>query len=230
MAQGSASTWRNERGPYSRSQDGSFCTNPVGAAFAKQRSWQDYCWCILIVLVVGTLVVGVAVLILWLIFRPRQPDFSLQDLQVHGVQVDQVLPGYNNFEVHLSLNFTFVLAAKNPNLGKIQFDPIAIDVLYKDQFLGVALIPAFELPAKRNATILSQFLVQSINVVRAAALDLLGDFLDDHILLRITGEVIGRVHILGVATPRLKMQVRCEALLKPEHKALGSKVCGEPWT
>ncbi|KAK9153846.1 hypothetical protein Sjap_001326 [Stephania japonica] len=69
--------------------------------------------------------VGLAVLVTWLSIRPKGLNYTVEEAQVHGLNVAQN---------HLNASFDLVLKAHNPNHKiSVYYDSIEVSVLYSDQ-------------------------------------------------------------------------------------------------
>ncbi|KAL6870930.1 hypothetical protein ACP4OV_014778 [Aristida adscensionis] len=104
----------------------------------------------LLALVVGAfLLLGAATFIVWLLLRPRAPEFSLASLALTRV-------AYSPANATLSASFDAALLAANPNskLAVTYFSPLASVSLAPSSPLAVASLPPFS-QGPRNTTTLS---------------------------------------------------------------------------
>lgn len=99
----------------------------------------------IIAVVILTLIVlvGIAVLISWLIIRPKEITYSIEDGTINNFNL------HNN---HLNASFDFLIRAHNPNHRiSIYYDSIDVSVLYDDQTLAFNTVEPFHQP-RRNVT------------------------------------------------------------------------------
>ncbi|XP_062104555.1 uncharacterized protein At1g08160-like [Humulus lupulus] len=88
--------------------------------------------------------VGLAVLIIWLVLRPKRLVFSVEDASVHNFHLSN--------DNHLNATFDFVVRSYNPNTKvSIYFDSIESDLNYDDQTLAFSTVSPFFQP-RRNVT------------------------------------------------------------------------------
>lgn len=116
------------------------------------------------------------------------------------------LPPLNNtltsMEVLLMLNIGMTFDAMNPNKVGIKYSGSEFYVMYKEMPLGVAMVPPFYQPSHSNTTVQTQLVVTRVNILQAAALDLIRDAtVNDRVPLRITGDVGARIRVLQINSP-----------------------------
>ncbi|XP_010241655.1 PREDICTED: uncharacterized protein At1g08160 [Nelumbo nucifera] len=86
---------------------------------------------------------GLAVIIIWLVIRPRRLEYTIEDGSIHGFDLK-----YN----HLNASFDFVIRAYNPNKKvSVYYDSVEVDVSYDDQTLAMDVVEPFFQP-HRNVT------------------------------------------------------------------------------
>ncbi|KAF5473928.1 hypothetical protein F2P56_005875 [Juglans regia] len=169
-----------------------------------------------IVSVVVTL--GLAILILWLIFRPNNIKFHVTDASLTQFN----LTATNNLQYNLALNIT----ARNPNkkIG-VYYELISARAYYEDQRLGSSDLEPFYQGHKNTSVLSPVFVGQHLLVLGA---DELSEFnveknagvynIDVKLYLRIKFKV-GKVK-----TWRFKPKVKCE--LKLPLSAKGTSAGG----
>lgn len=120
--------------------------------------------CIAIALLTLIVLVGLAVLITWLIIKPKPFDYSVEDGSVHN---------FNLINNHLNATFDFVFRSHNPNRKiSIYYDSIEVSVVYEDQTLAFNTIEPFYQP-HRNVTRLGVTLVaQNVALSGHSSMDL----------------------------------------------------------
>lgn len=106
----------------------------------------------IIVVVILALIVlfGLAVLITWLIIKPKQLVYRIDSASVHNFNLQ------NN---HLNATFDLLIKAHNPN-GRmsVYYDPIEVSVAYDGQTIAFNTLEPFHQP-RRNVTRLDATLV-----------------------------------------------------------------------
>ncbi|KAK4369528.1 hypothetical protein RND71_013320 [Anisodus tanguticus] len=99
---------------------------PQPPRVAKPRHPFSLCRCIAISLLTLIIIVGITVLIIWLILRPRKMVYSIENSSIHDYNLTN-----NN---HLNANFNFTLRAYNPNKRvSIYYDNIEVKLFFNSQ-------------------------------------------------------------------------------------------------
>ncbi|XP_010543927.1 PREDICTED: NDR1/HIN1-Like protein 3-like, partial [Tarenaya hassleriana] len=103
------------------------------------------------ILIVLAVILGIAALIIWLIFRPNVVKFRVADANLTRFDLD---PSDNNLHYNLALNFTI----RNPNrrIG-IYYDQFEVSGLYGDERFGSVYAPPFY-QGHKNTTVVEAVL------------------------------------------------------------------------
>lgn len=122
---------------------------PSSATARRPRRFNPFT-CIAIFLLTVIVVVGLAILITWLVIRPRRLVYAVENATIQNYTLTS-----NN---HLTATFNFTLEAFNPNThASIYYDYIEAQLLYDDQLLAVHNADPFIQP-QENVTHLDLFL------------------------------------------------------------------------
>lgn len=188
------------------------------------------CCCVLSVLFIVATIIGIIALVVFLVIKPKKPEFELQSVAVEALRVEPP-PGsvsaVASMEVFLSLNIAMVFAASNPNNVGIKYSPSKFYVMYKGMPIGVAVVPAFYQPSHSHTTVETRLLVNRVNILQAAALDLFRDAtVNDRVALRLTGDVGARIRVIQITLPQVQVSLDCQIVLSPHRRALTDKQCG----
>ncbi|KAF8396497.1 hypothetical protein HHK36_018120 [Tetracentron sinense] len=99
--------------------------------------------CIAITILSLIVLVGLIVLIIWLVVRPKGLAYTIEEGSIHG---------YDLKDNRLNATFDFVLRSSNPN-GKVSlyYDYIKVSVSYDDETIAFDLVEPFFQP-RRNVT------------------------------------------------------------------------------
>ncbi|XP_078182122.1 NDR1/HIN1-like protein 12 [Carex rostrata] len=114
-----------------------------GGYWGERKFWRRLCGCILFLIII----VGLAVLLVWLILRPTKPTFSLQSFSVLNLTVSNSDQSYNYTVVTATLQLT--LYARNPNshVG-VYYDRLHTFASYSNQQITASTtLPAPYLPS-----------------------------------------------------------------------------------
>ncbi|XP_010450459.1 PREDICTED: protein YLS9-like [Camelina sativa] len=127
---------RSEHGDPTKSQQ----APPLDPPRNKKGSRSCWCKCVcytLLVIFLLIVIVGAIVGILYLVFRPKVPDYNIDRLQLTRFQLNQ--------DLSLSTAFNVTITAKNPNekIGIYYEDGSRISVLYMQTSLSNGSLPKF---------------------------------------------------------------------------------------
>lgn len=93
---------------------------------------------IAIVILALIIIVALAVLIIWLVIKPKRLVYTIEDGSIHG---------FNLTNDHLDANFYFAIRAYNPNKKvKIYNDKVEVSVFYNDQKVAFNSVSPFFQP------------------------------------------------------------------------------------
>ncbi|KAF5447433.1 hypothetical protein F2P56_032987 [Juglans regia] len=111
--------------------------------------------------------VGVAILVLWLVLRPRLPDFRVDSLS---------LSNFSSASSSLTGNWNVRFSVYNPNKKlSISYEEVLSSLFYKKEFISNTRMPPFKL-GKRNQTVLDvSFSAADTYVDRWVVNDINGD-------------------------------------------------------
>ncbi|KAG8487639.1 hypothetical protein CXB51_018600 [Gossypium anomalum] len=120
------------------------------------RPRRNYCccccfWTILIILILA-LLVAIAGSILYVLYRPHRPSFTLASLRIHRLNLTTTADSASS---HLSTLFNLTLSSKNPNSHlTFTYDPFTLSCVTSnnDVFIGNGTLPAFISNSKNETT------------------------------------------------------------------------------
>lgn len=108
--------------------------------------------------------VGIAVLVIWLVVKPKRLVFSVDDALIQNFNIN------NN---HLNASFHFVIRSYNPNTKvSIYYDKIESRVDYDDQTLAYNLVEPFYQPHKNVTRLGVKLKADSVALVGSVPTDL----------------------------------------------------------
>ncbi|KAK7412248.1 hypothetical protein VNO78_03699 [Psophocarpus tetragonolobus] len=137
-------------------------SNPTQEAKPKRSNLLRYIAMIILALII---LVGIAVIIIWLVLRPKRLEYSVENAAIHNFNLTDAN--------HLYANFDFTIRAYNPNSRvSIYYDTVEVSVLYEDQTLATnAVHPFFQ--SHKNVTRLHVGLTaQTVTVYESVLKDL----------------------------------------------------------
>ncbi|KAL8147937.1 NDR1/HIN1-like protein 10 [Apium graveolens] len=120
--------------------NGYYTQNPYYNRTDPQRAFIRRLFAIIISCII---ISGTVLLIIWLILRPRVPEFRVDSLSVSNFNISSSL---------LSGNWDVQFTVRNPNKKiTVKYDRIDADVFYKSEGLASTTLPPFS-QGKRNET------------------------------------------------------------------------------
>eukprot|EP01018_Ginkgo_biloba_P016770 Gb_31759 [translate_table: standard] len=180
-------------------------SNP-GYSKPPQRRRNRCCCCLawlLGLILLFILIIGIAGVVLYLVFRPRIPKYSVESIEIKQFNFSK--------DLSLSSEFDLTIRARNPNkkIGIYYEGDSRVTVLYSDIELSSGSIPAFY-QGQRNTTILQASLkgsnVQFSNEIRST---LKSQQTADSVPLRIKADVPVKIKVGSVKSPKITVRVRC---------------------
>ncbi|KAI4334318.1 hypothetical protein L6164_019028 [Bauhinia variegata] len=118
--------------------------NPPRRIFAQRQRRSPLLWYIAVIILGLVVLVGIAVLIIWLVVKPKHLEYSVENASIHNFNLTDAN--------HLYANFDFSIRAYNPNSKvSIYYDSVEVSVQYEDQTLATnAVAPFFQ--SHKNVT------------------------------------------------------------------------------
>ncbi|KAH9574419.1 hypothetical protein CY35_01G056300 [Sphagnum magellanicum] len=204
---------------------------PGSSSTARKRSeqWMWSCCCLMggfLMLLLLFTCIGV---VLWLVFRPHSPEFSLQALNITSLTVKQMAQSgktLNSSSALLSMNSTLVFSAVNTNQFRVTYSAMVVNATYQDVAVGHTLVPAFGQEAHSNVSVPTLLIMDKVSLVRPTGADLLEDATNDQFPLYLTGRMDTCVHTFGFKSPSIHIELRCVIVLRYHELKLASKQCG----
>lgn len=110
--------------------------NPEANLRRPQRPKHNFLRSIAIFFLAVIVLVGIAILTIWLVLKPKRLVFSVEDAQIHGFNIAK--------DNHLNATFDFVVRSYNPNTKvSIYYDKVESGVWYDDQILAYNVHDSF---------------------------------------------------------------------------------------
>ncbi|XP_042052542.1 NDR1/HIN1-like protein 6 isoform X2 [Salvia splendens] len=153
------------------------------------------------------LIVGVPLLCIFFILKPKMPDFSLQRVDVEFYKLD-----LSSQNLVVSSVFSLNLKADNPNKIGLSFKASRFYVLSQGLVVGLIRIPQFhQPPLSKNVSVQTRVLFESVNVSEimdrnSRKYQSSNGASDD---IRILGDVAAQVRIFNILLPKIKVALDC---------------------
>lgn len=148
-------------------------------------------------------IVGVPLLCIFFLLKPKMPDFSLQTVDVDSYKLD-----LSSQNLVVSSVFSLNLKADNPNKVGLSFAASRFYVLSQGLVVGLIKIPQFhQPPLSRNVSVQTRVLFECVNVSEIMDRNSRkyqsskGAF-DD---IRILGDVVAQVRVFNIVLPKIKV-------------------------
>lgn len=111
------------------------------------------------------ILVGIAVLIIWLVLKPKHLEYSVEDAAIHNFNLTDAN--------HLYANFDFTLRAYNPNSKvSIYYDSVEVSVRYEDQTLATNAVQPFLQPHKNVTRMHVRLTAQTVALYESVPKDI----------------------------------------------------------
>lgn len=186
-------------------------TRPVyrPQALSKRRHRRSCCcscclWTTLFIILI-LILVAIAGAVLWVLYRPHRPSFSVSSLQ---------LSQFNLTSTGVTSKFNVTLLARNPN-KKIKFfyDPINVSILSDGVDIGDGSFPSFEHGTK-NTTTLKAVISSSGQSLDSTQISTLKSDLKNQNGLPLTIQLNTKVKVKvgGLKTKKIGIRVTCEGI------------------
>ncbi|KAK1259006.1 hypothetical protein QJS04_geneDACA017966 [Acorus gramineus] len=173
----------------------------------QRRSRRGCCCCLCLwltfLLIAVILAAAIAAGVIWILYRPHRPDFTVSSLRLSTFNVSSS----GRLDSRLDLNFT----AHNPN-RKIVFlyDPISISASATDgALIGSGSVAGFAQPAKNTTVVRGTVSGSGIVVDKGLVTDLKGKA---SVGLEIVMETKAGVKMGGLKTKRVGIRVTCDGI------------------
>ncbi|KAL2243234.1 NDR1/HIN1-like protein 13 [Sesamum indicum] len=163
------------------------------------------CLCTTLLILILLLIVAVAGAVIYVLYRPHRPSFSVNSLQ---------LSKFNLTDTSLTSAFNFSITARNPN-KKITFfyDQIAVKILSGDVDIGDGSIPGFT-HGRKNATTL-RTVISSSKAPFPDGTDispLKSSLKNRNLPLKIQLDTKVKVKMGKIKTKKLRIRVTCDGI------------------
>ncbi|XP_021899115.1 uncharacterized protein At1g08160 [Carica papaya] len=160
----------------------------------KQRSLLRF---IAIVILTLIILVGVAVLITWLIVRPKRLVYTIEDPSIKDYKLN------NN---HLNATFEFFLRSYNPNTRvSVYYDSIEVSIAFNDQTVAFNTIDPFRQPRRNVTRMEAKVVAENLALAAPTARDLNHD------------KAVGKVELDVYVKARIRVKV---GIWKSRHRTL----------
>ena len=162
-------------------------------------------WTTLTVLLL-LLLAAVAGAVLWVLYRPHRPNFTLSSLQISQFNLTS--------SSKLTSKFNLTIVARNPNKKlKFFYDPIGVSITASGVPLGDGSIPAF-VHFTKNTTTLRTIISSTGESVDSTQISILKSDLKNKksLPLKIQLDTKVRVKIGGFKTKKVRVRVRCDGV------------------
>uniref|UniRef100_A0A7N0U8E4 Late embryogenesis abundant protein LEA-2 subgroup domain-containing protein n=1 Tax=Kalanchoe fedtschenkoi TaxID=63787 RepID=A0A7N0U8E4_KALFE len=160
---------------------------------------------IIYVILALIVIVGLAVLITWLVIRPRKLVYSVDYGSVSS---------FNISRDHLTANFDFVLNGRNPNHRvTVYYDSIEVRVVYEDQTMAYGSLEPFHQPHKNVTRLEAKLLARSVPLVGSISRDLRRERASGDVEFGIYLDARVRFKVGSWKSGRRKLRVKCDPVL-----------------
>ncbi|KAL8466413.1 hypothetical protein ACS0TY_035492 [Phlomoides rotata] len=170
-------------------------------------SFMKTCFFLLIFVFMAVFVIGVPLLCLVLILKPKMPTFSLETINVESYKLD-----ISSQNLVVSSVSSLNLRADNPNKVGLSFDSSRFHVLSQGLVVGLIRLPPFhQPPLSKNVSVKMRILFECVNITDIMYSSLRRDDSSNGVFgIRILGYVRAQLHIFHVTLPKIKVALDCD--------------------
>ncbi|KAL8195790.1 hypothetical protein R6Q57_025543 [Mikania cordata] len=199
--------------------------NPAVYHRNRRRSYFCICcfWSILIIILV-LLLATISGCILYLLYRPHRPTFSITSLKISQFNITTNSDG----TTHLTSNLNLTLSTKNPN-KKVTFyyDPIAITLLTEETQIANGSFTDSIVSGPNNITIIRSRLYSTSLLLDSTTVSQIRSDLKKKygMRLKILLDTEARVKIESIRSKKVGIRIECEGIhsLIPKEGGDGGK-------
>ncbi|XWS70247.1 hypothetical protein CRYUN_Cryun03dG0032300 [Craigia yunnanensis] len=193
------------------------------------RPRRNYCccccfWTILIILILA-LLVAITVTVLYVLYRPHRPSFTLASLRIHRLNLTTTADSSSS---HLSTLFNLTLSSKNPNsLLSFSYDPFVVSCVSSnsDVFIGNGTLPAFVSSSKNETTFRGVVVTTSSDLDAEMVNNLRQDLKKKNgILLKVQMDTRVTMKMDGLKSKKVGIRVTCDGIKGVVPKGKSSSV------
>lgn len=166
-------------------------------------SFMKICFFLLVFVSLIIFFIGVPLLCLILILKPKMPIFSLETVNVESYKLD-----ISSQNLVVSSVSSLNLRADNPNKVGLSFDSSRFHVLSQGLVVGLIRLPQFhQPPLSKNVSVNTRVLFDCVNITEIMYSNLRQDDSSNGVFgIRILGYVKAQLHIFHVTLPKIKVQ------------------------
>jgi hypothetical protein len=195
---------------------------------------RNACFCCLIVFLsiflLLVLAVGTAALVLWLVYHPKIPHYSVEDAQIIKLKVasgngDSSNVGQPIQNPILNTDILLTIQAQNPNhkIG-ISYSQISIDGTYQGASVGQCNIPGFYQAVDNTTTLSARLNVTNSQLTGSQGTAMQTDISNNDIGLLGRVDVKVGLKIGSWTTPHVWIHVECNIQVSPPTSPQGGKL------
>ncbi|KAK8568590.1 hypothetical protein V6N13_106495 [Hibiscus sabdariffa] len=187
------------------------------------------CWSVLVILVF-VLLGAITGTVLYVLYRPHRPSFTLASLRIHRLNLTTSADFSSS---HLSTLFNLTLSSENPNSYlSFSYDPFVISCVSSnsDVFLGNGALPAFVSESKNDTTLKGVVVATSSDLDVDTANSLRADLKKKNgVSLKVEMDTRVMVKMGGLKSNKVGIRVSCDGIkgAVPRGKSPSlANVCG----
>ncbi|XP_021892563.1 NDR1/HIN1-like protein 13 [Carica papaya] len=170
-----------------------------------RRSRCCCCLCTFLAIILVLIVLaGIAAGVLYLVFRPEAPDYSVESLSIKGFNLTALSP--------ISPEFDVTVRARNPNdkIGIFYEKGSSVDVFHHDVRLGTGALPVFFQPTNNVTVFVTALTGSGIELTSAIHRGLVDAQRSGTVPFKIKLRAPVRIKIGSVKTWTITVKVNCD--------------------
>lgn len=175
--------------------------------------------------------IGFSALVLWLVYRPKIPKYSVQDVHVSQLNVtskyvnttdSQAQPTYQPV---LNTNITYTILAQNPNhkIG-IDYNQVNIYATYEGTMFGQCTLPGWYQDVDNTTLVYADISATNAPLTTSEGSALQSDMKNNNIPLHARIDIRAAIKVGSWKTPAVWIHVDCDFQVSPPTAPGGAKL------
>ena len=175
-------------------------------------------------------ILGLAALIIWIVFKPKIPQYSVQDVHINKLNVSATYDSASRSlqatnPTYVDADILFTLHASNPNHKiRIDYKKVNIQTTYQGSNVGKASIPGWYQEVQNTTTVHSDILATKAPLTVTQGAALLVSIQANDIPLDATIDTKVAIKIGAWKTPAVWIHVTCTFHVAPPTAPGGAKL------
>ncbi|XP_057977246.1 uncharacterized protein LOC131164232 [Malania oleifera] len=170
--------------------------------------------------VVVVVLVAVILILGFTVFKPKHPISTVDSVSLKNLEVSMGIP---KFRVFLNVVIDADLTVNNPNRVKFRYAGGTALLLYRNDVVGVAPIPAGEIPANGATGLNLTLTVMADRLLSNPGI--YSDVMSGKLPLTTSTTIPGKVYILGSFKVHVVSETTCDLMINVSNRTIDRSNC-----